>query len=111
VGRPTHVGAPFDGVNPALIASEFVSRVEANPVYSDAAGRKDYPAPPTVLYQRDNRTHYDVTTPASSFCAVNVLTHHRTPQEVLESFQTLAKESLESTLQKLQQRATEFARK
>jgi arginine utilization protein RocB len=111
VGRPTHVGAPFDGVNPALIASEFVSRVEANPVYSDAAGRKDYPAPPTVLYQRDNRTHYDVTTPASSFCAVNVLTHHRTPQEVLESFQTLAKESLESTLQQLQQRATEFAKR
>jgi arginine utilization protein RocB len=109
VGRPTHVGAPFDGVNPAFIASEFVSRLEANPVYGDAAGRKNYPAPPTVLYQRDNRTHYDVTTPASSFCAVNVLTHHRTPQVVLETFQKVAKESLESTLQKLQERAKEFA--
>jgi arginine utilization protein RocB len=109
VGRPTHVGAPFDGVNPALIASEFVSRVEANPIYGDAAGRKNYPAPPTILYQRDNRTNYDVTTPASSFCAVNVLTHHRTPQEVLETFQMLAKESLESTLQKLGQRARTFA--
>jgi arginine utilization protein RocB len=111
VGRPTHVGAPFDGVNPTLIASEFVSRIEVNPAYGDAEGRKDYPAPPTVLYQRDNRTHYDVTTPASSFCAVNVLTHHRTPQEVLESFQKVARESLESTLQKLQQRATEFAQR
>ncbi|MGL4609878.1 MAG: M20/M25/M40 family metallo-hydrolase [Trueperaceae bacterium] len=108
VGRPTHVGAPFDGVNPALLASEFVSRLESNPMYGDAAGRKDYPAPPTVLYQRDNRTHYDVTTPASSFCAVNVLTHHRTPQDVLEMFQTLAKESLESTLQKLTGRAKGF---
>ncbi len=111
VGRPTHVGAPFDGVNPALLASEFVSRIEANPEYGDAAGRKDYPAPPSVLYQRDNRTHYDVTTPASSFCAVNVLTHHRSPKDVLETFQTLAKESLESTLQKLEQRATEFAKR
>jgi arginine utilization protein RocB len=111
VGRPTHVGAPFDGVNPALIASEFVSRIEVNPAYGDAEERKDYPAPPTVLYQRDNRTHYDVTTPASSFCAINVLTHHRTPQDVLESFQTLAKESLESALQKLQNRATEFAKR
>jgi arginine utilization protein RocB len=109
VGRPTHVGAPFDGVNPGLIASEFVSRVEANPAYGDAKGRKDYPAPPTVLYQRDNRTHYDVTTPASSFCAINVLTHHRTPQEVLETFQKVAKESLESSLEKLQQRAKQFA--
>jgi arginine utilization protein RocB len=111
VGRPTHVGAPFDGVNPALLASEFVSRVEVNPPYGDAEGREEYPAPPTVLYQRDNRTHYDVTTPATSFCAVNVLTHHRTPQEVLETFQTLAKESLESTLQKLQTRAEVFSQR
>jgi arginine utilization protein RocB len=111
VGRPTHVGAPFDGVNPALIASEFVSRIEANPEFGDAEGRKDYPAPPTVLYQRDNRTHYDVTTPASSFCAVNVLTHHRTPQEVLDIFKQLAKESLESTLQKLHTRTEDFSRK
>ncbi len=111
VGRPTHVGAPFAGVNPALLASEFVSRVEANPIYDDAEGREHYPAPPTVLYQRDNRTHYDVTTPATAFCAVNVLTHHRSPQEVLESFQALAKESLESTLQKLRDRATEFSKR
>ncbi len=111
VGRPTHVGAPFDGVNPVLLASEFVSRVEANPDFGDAPGRKDYPAPPTVLYQRDNRTHYDVTTSASSFCAVNVLTHHRSPQEVLTIFKELAKESLESTLQKLRERAEAFSRR
>jgi arginine utilization protein RocB len=111
VGRPTHVGAPFDGVNPALLISEFVARIEANPDFGDAAGRKDYPAPPSVLYQRDNRTHYDVTTPASSFCAVNVLTHHRSPQDVLEMFVQLTKESLESTLQKLQARAKEFSRR
>jgi arginine utilization protein RocB len=110
VGRPTHVGAPFDGVNPALLISEFVTRIEANPDFGDAAGRKDYPAPPTVLYQRDNRTHYDVTTPASSFCAVNVLTHHRSPQDVLGMFTKLATESLESTLQKLQARAQAFSR-
>jgi arginine utilization protein RocB len=109
VGRPTHVGAPFDGVNPALIASEFVARVEANPMYGDAEGRRDYPAPPTVLYQRDNRTHYDVTTPATTFCAVNTLTHHRAPFEVLEAFRVLAKESLESTLKKLRDRASEFS--
>jgi arginine utilization protein RocB len=111
VGRPTHVGAPFDGMNPALMVSEFVSQLESNPEFGDAAGRDDYPAPPTVLYQRDNRTHYDVTTPATSFCAVNVLTHHRSPQEVLENFMKLARESLESTLQKLQARAEVFSQR
>jgi arginine utilization protein RocB len=111
VGHPTHVGSPFDGVNPALMISEFVVKVEANPDFGDAAGRKDYPAPPTVLYQRDNRTHYDVTTSASAFCAVNVLTHHRSPQDVLEMFTRLATESLESTLAKLQARAKDFSGK
>jgi arginine utilization protein RocB len=111
VGRPTHVGAPFDGVNPALLASEFVARVESNPEFGDADGREHYPAPPTVLYQRDNRTHYDVTTPATTFCAVNILTHHRSPQDVLAMFEQLAKESLESTLQKLRTRAEDFSRR
>lgn len=111
VGRQAHVGAPFDGVNPALMISEFVSRLESNPEFGDAPGRENYPAPPTVLYQRDNRTHYDVTTPASTFCAVNVLTHHRSPQDVLQMFTGLARESLESTLQKLQTRAEAFSRR
>ena len=90
VGRPTHVGAPFGGVNPALLAADFVTHIEANPAYGDAAGRTVYPAPPSVLYQRDNRSHYDVTTPATAFCAVNVLTHHRAPDEVLGMFVRLA---------------------
>ncbi len=103
VGRPSHVGAPFDGVNPALIAAEFTRRIEANPDYGD--DKTDPPAPPTVLYHRDNRKHYDVTTANSVFCAINVLTHQRSPQDVLESISNLAKESLESSLITLQERA------
>lgn len=111
VGRPSHVGAPFSGVNPALLAADFVMQVEANPAHGDAAGRTAYPAPPSVLYQRDNRTHYDVTTPATAFCAVNVLTHHRSPREVLEIFKTLAGESLGRCLALLHEREAEFERR
>jgi arginine utilization protein RocB len=109
VGRPSHVGAPFDGVNPAFLAAEFTKRIEANPEYGD--DKIEPPAPPTVLYHRDNRTHYDVTTPASVFCAVNMLTHQRSPQDVLESFKQLAKESLESSLHTLQERAEKYSQK
>lgn len=103
VGCPSHVGAPFDGVNPVLLASEFTCRIEANSEYGDK--KIDPPAPPTVLYHRDNREYYDVTTPHSVFCAINVLTHQRSPQDVLESLCELAKESLESSLKTLQERA------
>lgn len=111
VGRPTHVGAPFAGVNPTLLAAEFVCRIESNPEYGDALGPVEYPAPPTVLYQRETRTHYDVTTPATSFCAVNLLTHSRSPQEVLERVQQLVGESLQAALENLRQRAAEQAQR
>ncbi len=111
VGRPTHVGAPFGGVNPTLLAADFVTHVEANPAHGDAAERSRHPAPPSVLYQRDNRTHYDVTTPATAFCAVNVLTHHRSPHEVLETFETLAEESLARCFALVLERETEYARR
>ena len=111
VGRPTHVGAPFGGVNPALLAADFVTHIEANPAYGDDPGRAAYPAPPSVLYQRDNRSHYDVTTPATTFCAVNVLTHHRSPNEVLAGFETLAGESLARCLSLLKERHAEHVKR
>ena len=35
VGKETHVGEPFDGLNPNLLVSEMVRRMELNPVFSD----------------------------------------------------------------------------
>jgi arginine utilization protein RocB len=107
VGRPSHVGAPFDGLNAALIAAEFTKRLEANSEYGD--DKPDSPSPPTVLYHRDNRTHYDVTTPQSVFCAVNVLTHQRSGQVILQSIGNLVKESLEAALTIYQERANQYA--
>lgn len=111
VGRPTHVGAPFAGVNPTLLAAELVRRLESNPDFGDALGQEEYPAPPTLLYQRETRSHYDVTTPATAFCAVNLLTHSRSPQEVLQSLQKLAGESLGAALESLRERAAAQARR
>jgi arginine utilization protein RocB len=109
IGRPSHVGAPFDGINVALLAAEFARRIEANPEYGD--DKTEPPAPPTILYHRDNRSHYDVTTASSVFCAVNVLTHQHSPQEILQSTTKLVQESLESTLQIYQERAQHYAEK
>ncbi|MDX2006387.1 MAG: M20/M25/M40 family metallo-hydrolase [Meiothermus sp.] len=111
VGRPTHVGAVFDGVNPSLLMAEFVRRLEANPSFGDPPGQAEYPAPPAVLYARETRTHYDVTTPHTAFCAVNLLTHSRGPQEVLQSVRQLAGESLNAALELLRARAAEHSRR
>ncbi len=105
VGRPTHAGAPFDGVNPALLMAEFIRLVEANPEAGDPPSALPPPAPPTVLYARETRTHYDVTTPSAAYCAVNVLTHTQSQEQVLARFRGFAAETLRIALERLHARA------
>ena len=137
VGRPTHAGAPFDGVNAALLAAELTRLVECNPDAGDAAptpspvrtgegsfsppsrsepfrrsgrGLGGGPAsPPVTLYQTDRRTNYDVTTPATAWCAFNVLTHWRTPRMIVDSFVQLTEQAMHSALSLLRERATRSA--
>jgi arginine utilization protein RocB len=103
LGRPTHAGAPFDGVNANLLAAEFTRLVEVNLEFGDPGHE---PAPPPIsLYQSDLRTHYDVTTPASAWTAFNVLTHRRSLAEVLESGMEAARTAIENALELLRERA------
>lgn len=103
LGRPTHAGAPFDGVNANLLAAEFTRLVEVNLEFGDPG--HDPAPPPISLYQSDLRTRYDVTTPASAWTAFNVLTHRRSPAEVLESGMEAARTAIESALELLRERA------
>jgi arginine utilization protein RocB len=126
VGLPTHAGAPFDGVNPALPAGEFARLVECSGHLFDppsgevsASGEPagvrvvtasvstagEPPAPPTILYFRELRDHYDVTTPEAVFVSVNVLTNSEGPQAVLAAVSRLAAKSMEAALATLRTRA------
>ena len=110
VGRPTHAGAPFDGVNANLLAAELTRRVECNPLAGDSAPIAGEAAPPPVsLYQSDNRTRYDVTTPPTAWCVFNLLTYSRSPAEALDAVRTQAVLALDDALAALQDRAAQYA--
>jgi len=116
VGRPTHAGAPFDGINAALMAAELTRLMEGNIGAGDGAGdsassgTKDAIAPPPVtLYQTDRRMHYDVTTPATAWCAFNVLTYWRTPSHVMEHMLTITREAMNNALTLWRERANQYA--
>jgi len=110
VGRPTHAGAPFDGVNAALLAAELTRRVEANPALGDPPGAAEEVAPPPVtLYQTDRRSRYDVTTPATAWCAYNVLTYTRTPAEMLDMMLAETRAAMDAAVRTLEGRATAYA--
>jgi arginine utilization protein RocB len=112
-GRPTHAGAPFDGVNPSLLSAEFVRLVESAPAVLGAApdSGSEPPPPPTVLYHRDLRNYYDVTCPASVFVSLNVLTHDSSPREILTRVGDRALEAMLSALGLLARRAAEQSRR
>lgn len=113
VGKAAHAGAPFDGFNPALAASLFIREIECN---SDcfsprAISPGEEPPPPTILYCRDMRTHYDVTMPFDIFCAVNILTFEKKPEKIFESFRLLVEEMLNNAISLFHERKSVFSRK
>lgn len=106
IGRPAHVGAPFDGVNATLLAAEFVRQVESNPAWGDAAPTQgEIPAAPVVLRSADLKTNYDVTMPEQTFVALNVLTFSAGPDEILERIRCAVERALASADALLRERA------
>ncbi len=124
VGRPTHAGAPFDGINPALAAAEFARGLECavnlfdvpvsgggSPATGGGSPQTGYPPPPpTILYHRDLRDHYDVTTPAAVFVSANVLTRIDGPVQVLGAVSKLAEASMWLAGSSLRERAEAHTR-
>jgi len=110
LGRPTHAGAPFDGINPALPAAGFARAVECAVDLFDQPTSANPPPPPTILYYRELRDHYDVTTPSSVFVSFNVLTHRDGPEAVLDSTSRQALDCLQSAVSTLKARAEAFSR-
>ena len=113
VGKCTHAGAPFDGINPVLPASEFAKEVECNPdafKERQAAPGEEAP-PPTILYFRESRAAYDVTTPSAVFCALNVLSHTRGPEEILETIGKIATDSMNRAISTLRERSSTLSRR
>ncbi|HOX33973.1 MAG TPA: M20/M25/M40 family metallo-hydrolase [Spirochaetales bacterium] len=111
VGRPSHAGAPFDGINPALLAAEYARRIECSPGLCPASeAGAELPPPPTILYHRELRERYDVTMPPAVFVSANLLSHARGPAEALELIGREAAAAMDSALGLLRERAEDFSR-
>lgn len=110
VGRPTHAGAPFDGINANLMSSEFVRLCEAGHALADPAPTLgEMPPAPVCLQQLDLKGYYDVTTPSAAWCAFNVLTHSATPADLLARLHTAASQAMSNAIGLLQKRAERYA--
>ena len=59
VGKETHVGESFSGLDPNQIAAEITRRVNLNPEFSDVV-EGEVTLPPITLKQRDLKPEYSV---------------------------------------------------
>lgn len=103
VGKSSHVGEYFSGINSTLIMSQLISEVESDPETSDEWMGKRY-SPATCLQAEDLCKIYSVTLPEKSAALFNVLMTVKTPAEQMKYLEKKAYSSLNKTLSTLSER-------
>lgn len=83
VGKETHVGEPYKGLDPNEISAGLVKEFNLNMEYCDVA-EGEVALPPITLRQQDLKTEYSVQIAKTSYLYFNYATHTSTPDEVME---------------------------
>lgn len=100
VGKETHVGEAFNGVDPNEISSAIMTRINMNTEFCDEVDG-EVSLPPISLYQRDQKTEYSVQVGKTAVLYFNYATHSSTPDMVLEKMKNAAQEAFEGVVEKL----------
>ncbi|MDR7857211.1 M20/M25/M40 family metallo-hydrolase [Tissierella sp.] len=100
VGKETHVGEAFKGIDPNQIASSITNRINLNADFCDVA-EGEVSLPPITLKQRDLKPEYSVQIAKTSTLFFNYATHKSTPDEVLVKMKNAAKEAFQFTIDNL----------
>lgn len=100
VGKETHVGEAFKGIDPNQIASSIVERINLNADFCDVA-EGEVSLPPITLFQRDLKPEYSCQIATTTNLYFNYATHCSTPDEVLVKMVNAAQEAFEKTVNNL----------
>jgi arginine utilization protein RocB len=100
IGRESHVGTPFQGLDANLIAAELIRDLSMNDALCDVAGGL-VTAPPVTLHATDLKTHYDVQLPFMAYFYLNALTLTTEPGELLAALHQRCQTVLGEMLQRI----------
>ena len=87
VGKETHVGEPYKGLDPNQIVAEITKEFNLNMDYCDVA-EGEVSLPPITLRQQDLKTEYSVQIAKTAYLYFNYATHTSTPDEVMKKMVT-----------------------
>ena len=100
VGKETHVGESFKGLDPNQISSSITNRINLNVDFCDIA-EGEVSLPPITLKQRDLKSEYSVQIGKTSTLFFNYATHCSTPDQALEKMKNAAIEAFQLTIDNL----------
>ncbi|HEY7779438.1 MAG TPA: M20/M25/M40 family metallo-hydrolase [Ktedonobacterales bacterium] len=100
VGRESHVGDPFDGLDANLLAAALIQDLSMNDDLCDRVRGQATP-PPVTLRAADLKARYDVQLPFAAYFYLNVLTFRTGPAELLERMRLHAEAALSRVLERL----------
>ena len=94
VGKETHVGQAFGGLDPNLLVAELTRLIDYNPDLSDQA-QGEVTIPPVSLKQTDVKDTYTVQTALAAYVYYNFFTHSMTPKDVMAAMKEKAVEAFD----------------
>jgi arginine utilization protein RocB len=109
IGKESHVGDPFDGVDADLLAAELIADLSMNPDLCDVVRGQKAP-PPVTLRATDLKVGYDVQLPFAAYFYLNVLTLTSSPAELLERLRGRSEATLARALAHLRDVEEHWAR-
>ncbi len=97
VGKETHVGQAYGGLDPNLLVAELTRLIDLNPELSDEA-QGEVTIPPVSLKQTDFKDRYTVQTAIAAYVYYNFFTHRMTPKDVMAKMKEKAVEAFDNVV-------------
>jgi len=107
IGRESHVGTPFNGLDANLLAAELIRNLSMNDELCDVQ-HGQVTAPPVTLKATDLKTHYNVQLPSTAYFYLNVLTFTTTPEALLAHLRQFADTALAEVLRRVDEAETRW---
>lgn len=95
VGKETHVGQAYGGLDPNMIVAELTRLINLNPDLCDEA-QGEVTIPPISLKQTDTKDAYTVQTAIAAYVYYNFFTHSMSPRDVMEKMKEKAIEAFDN---------------
>jgi arginine utilization protein RocB len=110
VGRETHVGNPYGGLDPNMIVAEITRKMELNTDLCDES-HGEITLPPVSLKQSDFKELYTVQTAGEAYSYYNFFTHSMSPKDVMEKVKVIAEEACEEVIRRINESYRDYCSK